>query len=109
MSGFPVRWRLIAFVLGLALALSGLVPAAVQAAVPPGQAVVGVAAVGDSWVGRMWDALGQSWLWRVFGNRQDMGPKAPVSTKDDGGCLLDPNGHCVTKALDHHRDRHGRR
>jgi hypothetical protein len=90
MSGFPVRWRLFAFVLGVALVLPCLAPAAVQAAVSPGGAALAAAAkAGDSWVGRVWGAL------ELLGFRHGARPRPPVHPDGDAGCTIDPNGHCV--------------
>jgi hypothetical protein len=75
MSGFPVRWRVFALVLGVALVQPCLAPAEVHAAAArPGITAESMPASWDLWVTRIWGFL------------------AGAAEKE--GCGIDPNGHC---------------
>jgi hypothetical protein len=110
MSGFPVRWRLFAFVLGVALVLPCLAPAAVQAAVSPGGAALAAALeAGDSWVGRVWGWLLPGWN-KPEGQGKRIESAAPAwrpPVRRQEGCMIDPNGHCVNRPPNHRPGRHG--
>jgi|HubBroStandDraft_3_1064219.scaffolds.fasta_scaffold255929_2 hypothetical protein len=100
MSGFPVRWRLSAFALAVALVLPFLAPPALRAAAAPGPAAVTASmGAGEPWVGRVVSWLRLTLAWdKPAAPAQDkrLARPAPVRrlpVRRDEGCGIDPNGH----------------